>query len=389
MFDEETLEKVTMELLSELEYETINGYELERDNYSNVILDQELENSIIRLNKGISDDEIREVIRLIKNLDNNNTILNNKQFTSYLLEGVKVPVTEDGATRYKTIRIIDFDNIDKNSFKAINQYTIVEESEKRPDIIIFINGMPLIVVELKSTIREDVKLEDGYRQLKYGSFISKWFGEVKPIKNDIYQAFAADSLMNNQLTMLKGPAGSGKTYLALGYLFQKLDKGAISKIIIFCNTVATRNSAKLGYYPGSRDEKLLDSQIGNLLVSKLGSRIEVERLVDEDKLVLLPLSDIRGYEAPEDSGVYISEAQNLDIDLMQLALTRIGDKAICVIDGDDTTQVDLPAYAGEYNGMKRVSQVYRGCDAYGEIELQIVHRGKIADLARKLKTLHY
>ena len=166
MFDEETLEKVTMELLSELNYETINGYELERDNYSNVILDQELENSIIRLNKGISNDEIREVIRLIKNLDNNNTILNNKQFTSYLLEGVKVPVTEDGATRYKTIRIIDFDNIDKNSFKAINQYTIVEESEKRPDIIIFINGMPLIVVELKSTIREDVKLEDGYRQLK-------------------------------------------------------------------------------------------------------------------------------------------------------------------------------------------------------------------------------
>ena len=104
MFDEETLEKVTMELLSELDYETINGYELERDNYSNVVLDQELENSIIRLNKGISDDEIREVIRLIKNLDNNNTILNNKQFTSYLLEGVKVPVTEDGATRYKTIK---------------------------------------------------------------------------------------------------------------------------------------------------------------------------------------------------------------------------------------------------------------------------------------------
>lgn len=166
MFNEETLEKITMELLSELEYEIINGYELERENYSNVILDKELESSIIRLNKGISNDEIREVIRLIKNLDNNNTILNNKQFTKYLLEGVKVPITENGTTRYKTIKIIDFDNIEKNNFKAINQYTIVEESEKRPDIIIFINGMPLIVVELKSTIREEVKLEDGYKQLK-------------------------------------------------------------------------------------------------------------------------------------------------------------------------------------------------------------------------------
>ena len=60
MFDEETLEKITMELLLELEYETINGYELERDNFSNVILDEDLEDSIIRLNQGISNDEIKE-----------------------------------------------------------------------------------------------------------------------------------------------------------------------------------------------------------------------------------------------------------------------------------------------------------------------------------------
>ena len=76
MFDEETLEKITMELLSELGYETINGYELERENYSNVILDEELKNSLIKLNKGISNDEIREVIKSIKNLDNNKTINN-------------------------------------------------------------------------------------------------------------------------------------------------------------------------------------------------------------------------------------------------------------------------------------------------------------------------
>ena len=228
---------------------------------------------------------------------------------------------------------------------------------------------------------------EGYRQLKYSSFNSKWLGEVKPFKNDIYQAFAADSMINNQLTLLKGPAGSGKTYLSLGYLFSKLDKGSIDRIVIFCNTVATRNSAKLGFYPGTRDEKLLDSQIGNLLTSKIGDRLEVERLIDEGKLVLLPLSDIRGYETPNNSGVYISEAQNLDIELMKLALTRIGEKSICIIDGDDTTQVDLPAYAGEYNGMKKVSKVYRGQDFYGEVELKFVHRSKIADLARKLGTL--
>jgi predicted ribonuclease YlaK len=80
--------------------------------------------------------------------------------------------------------------------------------------------------------------------------------------------------------MLKGPAGSGKTLLSLSFLLHKLEKGRIDKIIIFCNTVATKNSAKLGYYPGSRDEKLLDSQIGNLLSSKFGGKIEVERMIE-------------------------------------------------------------------------------------------------------------
>ena len=103
------------------------------------------------LREDITSEDIKEVIRLIKNLDNNNTILNNKQFTQYLLEGIKVPSQEDGATRYKTIKVIDFNNIEINTFKAINQYTIIEESEKRPDIIVFINGMPLVVIELKST----------------------------------------------------------------------------------------------------------------------------------------------------------------------------------------------------------------------------------------------
>ena len=166
MFDEETLEKVTMEMLQNLEYECINGYDFIREDYSKVILEEELENSICKINIGLELEQVKEVVRLIRNLEHNNTILNNKQFTKYLLEGVSVPIQENGETRYKTIKIIDFENIFNNNFKAINQYTIIEHSEKRPDIIIFINGLPLVVVELKSTIRENVKLEDGYHQLK-------------------------------------------------------------------------------------------------------------------------------------------------------------------------------------------------------------------------------
>ena len=224
-----------------------------------------------------------------------------------------------------------------------------------------------------------------YRRLDYETFKSKHFGDIKPFKNDPYQACAADSFNRNKITMVKGPAGSGKTYLSLGYLMSELERGRIDKIIIFCNTVATKNSAKLGYYPGTRDEKLLDSQIGNLLTSKFGARFMVEHMINDDQLVLLPMSDIRGYDTSGmKAGIYISEAQNLDIELMKLTLQRIGEDSICIIDGDCKAQVDDINFAGASNGMKRASKVFRGSDIYGEITLKQIHRSKIAEIAEKM-----
>ena len=223
----------------------------------------------------------------------------------------------------------------------------------------------------------------GYRNVNYEVFDSRHFGKIKPL--DVYQQLAADSFTHNKITLIKGRAGTGKTLLALGFLFNQLEKQKIDKIIIFCNTVAAKNSAKLGFLPGTRDEKLLDSQIGNLLISKIGGRMEVERLVDEEKLVLLPMSDIRGYDTSGmRAGIYISEAQNLDIPLMKLALQRIGEDSICIIDGDAKTQVDDVAFAGANNGMKRASRIFRGHDIYGEVELQVIHRSKIAEIAEAM-----
>lgn len=226
---------------------------------------------------------------------------------------------------------------------------------------------------------------EGYRNLTYSTFSSRWFGDIKPLKGDEYQALLADSFVNNQITMVKGPAGTGKTFLSLGYLMHKLEKHKIDRIIVFCNTVATKNSAKLGFYPGTRDEKLLDSQIGNLLISKFGGRVAVEQMMIEEKLILLPLSDIRGYDTSGmRAGIYISEAQNLDIDLMKLTLQRIGEDSICIIDGDCRAQVDDISFAGNNNGMKRASKVFRGQDIYGEVSLKNIHRSKIAFLAEAM-----
>lgn len=261
-----------------------------------------------------------------------------------------------------------YSNMDKNKFDLyVNQYLIVKDKETNE-----------IVDRLCWT-------GDGYRHLSYNNFNSRYFGDVKPIKGDVYQAFVADSLSNNKITMIKGPAGTGKTYLSLGFLLHKLERGKIDRIIIFCNTVATKNSAKLGYYPGTRDEKLLDSQIGNLLISKFGGRLAVEQMIQQEKLILLPLSDIRGYDTSGMSaGIYISEAQNMDIELMKLTLQRIGEDSICIVDGDCKAQVDDIHFSGSSNGMKRASKVYRGEKVYGEITLVNIYRSEIARIAEKM-----
>lgn len=266
-----------------------------------------------------------------------------------------------------------------------NKITELYQNLKINKFNLLINQYVIIYNQEKEIIDKMVWNGDTYRTISYGNLNSTYFGNVKPFKNDPYQALAVDSFLNNKITMIKGPAGSGKTFLSLAFLLNALERNKIDKIIVFCNTVATKNSAKLGFYPGTRDEKLLDSQIGNLLSSKLGDKMMVEKLIDENKLVLLPLSDIRGYDTTGmRAGIYISEAQNMDIGLMKLSLQRIGEDSICIIDGDLKTQVDDINFSGLNNGMRRASEILRNNDIYGEVELKQIHRSKIAELAEQM-----
>ena len=129
----------------------------------------------------------------------------------------------------------------------------------------------------------------------------------------------------------------------------------------------------------------MDSQIGNFLSSKLGDRSAVEQLIQQERLILLPMADLRGYDTSGmRAGVYITEAQNLDISLMKLALQRIGEDSICIIDGDQKTQVDDVNFEGSNNGMRRLSKFFKGSSLYGEVELKKIHRSKLAELAERL-----
>lgn len=295
----------------------------------------------------------------------------NKFFTNSAVKVISEKPEEDKYTGYQIATLDDetmaafYQDMSKNIFNLqINQYLIIKDMSGE------------IVDRLCWT-------GETHRNIYFPDLESVQFGKIKP--KDVYQQLAADSFANNKITLVKGPAGSGKSLLSLGYLMRCLEKHKIDKIIVFCNTVATKGSAKLGYYPGSRDQKLLDSQIGNLLASKLGSITEVERMIADDKLVVLPCSDIRGYDTSgQRAGIYISEAQNLDVQLMKLILQRIGEDSICIIDGDVKAQVDLQCFEGANNGMRRVSKIFQGEDIYGEIELKNIWRSRIATIAEKL-----
>jgi predicted ribonuclease YlaK len=212
------------------------------------------------------------------------------------------------------------------------------------------------------------------------NFKTEMFGQFKPM--DIYQKCGLDSLAVNKITMIKGKPGTGKSVLGFNYAMHQLEKDKIDKIIFFVNPTLAKNAQALGFYTGSKDDKLLQSSVGNMLTSKFGSKSQVEAMIAREQIVLLPFGDIRGYDTTGMNAlVYIIEAQNLDKELMKLGIQRLGNDSKMIIDGDFTAQVDSRAYEGSNNGMRRVSEIFRGESYYGEVELPIIYRSEMAKRA--------
>ncbi len=212
---------------------------------------------------------------------------------------------------------------------------------------------------------------------------SSHFGRIEAL--DEFQMCAIDSLYKDNLTVITGKAGSGKTLLSLSYALQEVLSGKRSKLIIFANPVKTRGSEQLGYYPGDRTEKLMQNSVGAMLVSKFGGdTMAVDQLIQDGMLEILPFSDIRGFEVSESQIMYISEAQNLNVDLAKLAIQRCAEGAKIILEGDPQTQVDHYSFEGNQNGLRRVIEVFEGTEGFSHIYLPNIRRSKIADLADKM-----
>ena len=165
MFTEESFENVVIEYLKELNYDYIHGSNLTRDN-KEVLLLKNLKTNLININKKIPESSIDYAIKKIQNFETNDVFTNNKLFHKYLTEGIEITDFIDGKTVYHTVKLIDFDNIENNEFLVVNQLEIVEDDIKKiPDVIVYVNGIPLVCMELKSTSREEVNIEDAYKQL--------------------------------------------------------------------------------------------------------------------------------------------------------------------------------------------------------------------------------
>jgi type I restriction enzyme R subunit len=165
IFTESSYENAVISLLEGLGYTHLYGPDIDRD-YKNPFYMDEFENQIEAINPDTHRNAIEEAKNKILRPDAGTLVQQNKVFTDYMQNGVSVQYEDNGETKTDIIRLIDFEHPENNSFHVVNQWTVVEQENKRPDIVIFVNGIPLVVVELKSCMNEDVGIENGYNQLR-------------------------------------------------------------------------------------------------------------------------------------------------------------------------------------------------------------------------------
>lgn len=220
-----------------------------------------------------------------------------------------------------------------------------------------------------------------YRNLSYSNISCKYM-DVAP--KDIYQRLAIDALLHNSFVMLTGQAGTAKTLISLSYALQEVFSGRRKKLIIFSNPAPAKGAQEIGFLKGTKNEKLLSSSIGSILASKIGSIEEVEKNIDIGKIELLTFADLRGYDTSGMNAiVLITEAQNLSTYLLQLAIQRIGEDCQLIVEGDNA-QVDNNIYEGANNGMRRVSEVFRGFKDYAQVNLKNIYRSNMAKKAMEM-----
>ena len=150
---------------NELNYDYVYGPDVERD-FTSPLYDEVLEESLRRINKSAPYDAIQDALHRLRNIENGALPQKNAVFTDFLQNGIPARYTEKGEERSTIIYLVDYEHPENNSYIAANQWTFIENSEKRPDVILFLNGIPIVMMELKSPSREETDASEAYLQLR-------------------------------------------------------------------------------------------------------------------------------------------------------------------------------------------------------------------------------
>ncbi len=164
--NEEAYENSIIELFQELGYTHVYGPDVETRDFTSPLYELVLTNALHQINPKLPDEAINEALFKLKNFENAELTQKNAVFMDYLQNGITVRYTEKDEPRDTIVYLIDYENPDNNSFIVANQWTFIENSEKRPDVLLFINGLPLVLMELKSPSREETDASEAYRQIQ-------------------------------------------------------------------------------------------------------------------------------------------------------------------------------------------------------------------------------
>ena len=173
-FTESVVEDAALAWFEQLGYEVLHGPDIapgqpsaERDDYRDVILGGRLRDALARINPEASPETRDEALRRVVQAEQPSLMLANRAFHRLLVDGVFVEVLRDGERRGERVVLVDFDDPRNNDWLVVNQYTLVEgRVERRPDVVVFVNGIPLAVVELKNTADEGATIDHAYNQLQ-------------------------------------------------------------------------------------------------------------------------------------------------------------------------------------------------------------------------------
>ncbi|MCX5704185.1 MAG: type I restriction endonuclease, partial [Candidatus Omnitrophica bacterium] len=160
---ESSVEQVALDILSELKYKVIYGPDIapdglrpERRSYADVILVDRLREAIDRFNPEIPAEAKDEAVKRILRTESPDLVINNHYFHKILVDGVDVEYRKDGRIAGDKVWLFDFDKVNENEFLAVNQFTVIENNiNRRPDIVFFVNGLPIAVIELKNPADEN------------------------------------------------------------------------------------------------------------------------------------------------------------------------------------------------------------------------------------------